>query len=352
MMAKVIFYVVPQLRYGGGEKQFFLLLKYLDKNKFKPYVISLEEEGELVAPILGLGIEVFAFGGGKISQIKEMIVLFNKYKPDVVHTWLNNEWGRIACIFYRFLGSKVKIIASERDEMHSSNRRFKGAFVVLGRVLSFFSDVVTFNSPKAMNAFSVGVYKKNVCRFIGNGIESTEVVGFLSPPVERKIRLVMVGRLVSQKNHDFLLRAVSTYPNRHRLEILLVGDGPLAKQIQSRIFALGVGDVFSMLGKRSDIPDILRQSDVGLLLSSSEGFSNAVLEYLANGLAVILTDAGANAVCVKENGFVVESDDDVHKALDAFVENPNFLQECRENSLRLAREFFIEDIVSKYEEIY
>ncbi len=351
MKPKVIFFVIPQLRFGGGEKQFYLLLKYLDRRIFEPHVISLEKGGELLEPIRDLRISVHELSGSKVENIKTMLTLFRHAKPDVVHTWLNNEWGRIAAIIYRSENKFLKIIASERDEMASSSRRFKSIFMLLGRFLSYYSDAVTFNSPKAELAFIRGFFKEGVSVFIGNGVESSEICEFISTPSER-LRLIMVARLVSQKNHDFFLRALAKYTHRDKLEVLLVGDGPLERPIAALIDNLGIGQSVKMLGKRADVSELLRSADVGVLLSVSEGFSNAVLEYIANGLAIIVTDAGANAQCVDNNGYVIASEDDLHRSLDFFLNCTENLTKAKHASLQVAKRFMICEVVSKYQALY
>lgn len=352
MMPKVIFFIVPQLRYGGGEKQFYLLLKYIDRTRFRPCVICLEKGGDLVDVIRGLEIEVFEIPGGKIYQIKSMVALFRKYKPEVVHTWLNNEWGRIAAILHRFSGGAVKIIASERDEMHHSSRRFRGFFILFGRFLSFFSDAVTFNSPKALNAFADGWYNRKACVFIGNGVEAKEIKNNIQADSENKLVVAVVARLVSQKSHDFLLRALSKFERRNQCEVWLLGDGNLRVNLERLSAQLELEQCVKFLGARTDIPSYLTQASVGMLVSSSEGFSNAVLEYLANGLAVVLTDAGANSMCVDQNGFIVSDESDIVKALSFYLDNPSVLREHRLRSLALAREYGIENIVSLYQRLY
>lgn len=350
---KKIVYVVPQLRYGGGEKQFLLLLKHLDKSKYYPIVVCLEANGELAQPIRDMGIEVVFFPGNKIQQVFLIYKLLSQLRPQIVHTWLNNEWGRLAAILYNFRRKRVKIVASERDEMHASTRRFRVFFLFLSRILSYFSDAITFNSPKAMAAFTKSWFNEDACRFIGNGLENSELIAtVLDRKDTDKLRLVMVARLVIQKNHDFLLKSLACFERRECLEVLLVGDGPLAGDIQVKINNLGLDAVVTMLGKQTNIPSLLRKSDVGLLLSTSEGFSNSVLEYLANGLAVILSDAGANSMCVDSNGFVVSTIDELHLALNAFIDNRNFLMENKKKSVVVAQRFLIENVVRQYEALY
>jgi len=70
---------------------------------------------------------------------------------------------------------------------------------------------------------------------------------------------------------------------------------------------LGIGRNVRFLDSRNDIPDILNACDIGVLCSHQEGFSNAVLEGMASGLPMIVTDVGGNAEAVLDGecGIVV-----------------------------------------------
>jgi glycosyltransferase involved in cell wall biosynthesis len=92
---------------------------------------------------------------------------------------------------------------------------------------------------------------------------------------------------------------------------LLVGAGPLAPPLQERVRRLGVADRVVFAGARSDVAAILRSSDVSVLTSSREGFSNVVIESLAAGLPMVATDVGGNAEAIEAglSGFLFEPGD-------------------------------------------
>jgi glycosyltransferase involved in cell wall biosynthesis len=70
-------------------------------------------------------------------------------------------------------------------------------------------------------------------------------------------------------------------------------------------------DQISFFGSRDDVADILAASDIGILASHQEGFSNAVLEGMAAGLPMVVTDVGGNAEAVLDGvtGLVVPARD-------------------------------------------
>jgi hypothetical protein len=94
--------------------------------------------------------------------------------------------------------------------------------------------------------------------------------------------------------------------------LLVVGrnDG-IQDQLQRRVDDLGLTKRVHFLGSRRDIPALLAAADIGLLVSHQEGFSNAILEGMAAGLPMIVTDVGGNAEAVQDGktGLVVPARD-------------------------------------------
>ena len=104
-----------------------------------------------------------------------------------------------------------------------------------------------------------------------------------------------VARFAIVKAHRVLLEAwreVQTEFPAARL--VLVGGGPLLEQSRAQAAELGVADHVLFAGRRYDVPELLDAADLGVLSSvGSEGFSRAVLEYMAKGLPTVGTRVGA-----------------------------------------------------------
>jgi len=114
-----------------------------------------------------------------------------------------------------------------------------------------------------------------------------------------------VGRLAAVKDQQLILAALAyifaAHPERRTsLRLLIVGDGPQRKVLESAITALGLGDCVWLAGERDDIPVLLRCMDIFLLTSLAEGISNTVLEAMASGLPVIATRTGGNPELVEQ----------------------------------------------------
>jgi phosphatidyl-myo-inositol dimannoside synthase len=158
-------------------------------------------------------------------------------------------------------------------------------------------------------------------------------------------RCIAVARLIPQKGVETLLRAWrivldQNSRNGARLELIIVGDGPLRRRLERRIRELELSDYTRLLGAlpRAAVISQLQQADVFALPMRTrlaglnpEGLGLAALEAAASGLPVIVGDSGGAPETVRdgETGFVVPSDDHALLAerLMLLLNNPSLAQE-------------------------
>jgi glycosyltransferase involved in cell wall biosynthesis len=98
---------------------------------------------------------------------------------------------------------------------------------------------------------------------------------------------ICVGRLDEQKGHRHLLDAVAALPAGHGSRVFLAGDGALRPALAEQIRALGLGAKVTMLGARTDVPELLGAADAYVCSSLQEGHPLSVLEAMAVGLPVV-----------------------------------------------------------------
>ncbi|HET6575155.1 MAG TPA: glycosyltransferase, partial [Fimbriiglobus sp.] len=100
----------------------------------------------------------------------------------------------------------------------------------------------------------------------------------------------------------------------------VAGDGEQRAELERLHAALRLGDRFVLRGSVADVPGFLRTLDVAVLPSHSEGMSNALLEYMAAGRAIVATAVGANPTLIRdsEHGLIIPPGDEA--ALAAAVE--------------------------------
>jgi glycosyltransferase involved in cell wall biosynthesis len=125
----------------------------------------------------------------------------------------------------------------------------------------------------------------------------------------RPLRLVTVGNLKEQKNHQFLLQAMEQLKDEH-IELHIYGKGPLQDELQQTINDRQLNVVLK--GQVSNIHDILGQYDVFVMSSHYEGFALSVLEAMACGMPLLLSDIASfkeqcgHTACYYEPGNVAD----------------------------------------------
>jgi len=112
----------------------------------------------------------------------------------------------------------------------------------------------------------------------------------------KKTTFVYVGRLIDRKRVGLLISSWKEADLSSDYELQIVGDGPLREELTNQIDCLGLSDSVKLRGKmaHNGVIEILKNSDVFVLPSDSEGMSNALLEAMACFNAVIASDIAAN----------------------------------------------------------
>lgn len=150
----------------------------------------------------------------------------------------------------------------------------------------------------------------------------------------RALTVTAVGNLVPEKGFETLIRAVAKLPNRRRMKIRIIGDGPERDQLKLLARSLGIDTNLQLVGTlpAEAMPKAYEDSDVLVLTSFSEGRSNVLVEALAGARATIATriDGVSELIEHGENGLLYEPGD-----VDALVYHLETLQRDPELRARL-----------------
>jgi glycosyltransferase involved in cell wall biosynthesis len=107
--------------------------------------------------------------------------------------------------------------------------------------------------------------------------------------------ILHIARFHPVKDHRLLVESFALLAADHpEVDLLLVGDGPLRAEMEQRVGTLGLTSRVRFLGIRPDVPDLLASADVFALPSVSEAASLTLMEAMASGLPVVVTDVGGN----------------------------------------------------------
>jgi glycosyltransferase involved in cell wall biosynthesis len=121
--------------------------------------------------------------------------------------------------------------------------------------------------------------------------------------------MIWIGRLDREKDPSLLLDAVKIVAERRRpFRLVIVGDGSLRPQVETRVNALGIDEHVELLGalQPTQVAALLQRADLLVLSSAYEGMPIVVLEALATGVPVVTTDVGEVRRVIRDgvNGFV------------------------------------------------
>jgi glycosyltransferase involved in cell wall biosynthesis len=125
---------------------------------------------------------------------------------------------------------------------------------------------------------------------------------------DKSLLLTSMGRLTDQKGHTFLIAATEKLANEYpALMILLVGDGPLRKALETDVNRKGLANRVIFTGFREKFREVLSVSDIFVFPSLEEGFPFMLIESMAASIPIIATSVGGipEAVIDGENGILV-----------------------------------------------
>lgn len=171
--------------------------------------------------------------------------------------------------------------------------------------------------------------------------------------------VLYAGRLSPEKQLPVFLRAFA----KARLEcsvparLALAGEGPEEAALREAARRLELGDAFRMLPPRGDVETLYAAADVFALPSHSEGLSNALLEAMASGLAVMAGRVGGarDAVEHEASGLLfdpLDFDDMVGALRRLLGDEPLRARLGAAAARRAAERYSISAVAARYFELY
>ena len=276
-------------------------------------------------------------------QIFSLAKLMHGYDIIHVHLFPAQVWAILAAVCSH---SNVPLVSTEHNTWNNRRdwplRRFDQW------MYSYYKQIACNSEATAEELVRWCPNIATRIRVIPNGIpirafEDAEPIELPNIPSDAA-RIIFVGRFDPQKDHATILRALPSVLNAH---LLLVGDGPLRPQLQEMAHSLGIADRITFLGRRNDIPGLLKASHLYVHSTTSDGFGIAACEAMAAGLPVLASDVPGLAQLVLGAGilFPVGDDKALARHLTTLIESPELRSEMSQASVRRARQFSIEHTV-------
>ena len=306
--------------HAGTEGQLMQLIQHLDRARFEPEMTLLRaseytERHALPCPARVLGIDSLA-SARALRIIFRFAADLRRRGFSLVHCYFNDV-SMIAPPVLKLFG--IRVIVSRRDMGFWYNRWNLAAL----RLAARFVDRCIANSIAVKRFVSRREWMPgNRISVIYNGYAPRDPALVEADPgcepgaVPDGARIVgIVANLKPIKRIDDLVRAFAIVLRRVPDAYLVsIGasdrpsQGPSNRQRQEELCRqLGIRDRVLFTGQLADPATYVRRFSVAVLCSESEGFSNAIIEYMQAGRPVVCTDTGGNPELVSEgqNGFLV-----------------------------------------------
>jgi glycosyltransferase involved in cell wall biosynthesis len=359
---------------GGYQNQALRLAQEMIERNIQVCVVSQRHSSLRPYEIYqGVPIHrVFAFRSGHLAALSYFCstllwMVRNQHKFEIVHANRSSS-GLIAGLSSFVLGKRSLYKLTRGDEIAIKGLRS----TLLGRLkvqlLKHTVDKFIAITEGIENDLKrLGIPQRKLAR-IPNGInpydfaqpgEKTLVRSELGWGSDTKV-ITFVGRLIPEKGLDWLLRVWTDVVDHEPLaRLLIVGEGAQRSALEAQAESLGIKNTVAFVGYQKQVPRFLAAADVFVLPSRLEGVSNALLEAMAQGLAVVVADdeLGGNREVVDDqvNGFVVPFGDRgaFAEILRKLLENAALRNQVGQKAkLKIEERFSIRSVADEYCEIY
>lgn len=377
--------IVSSLEHGGAERQVVHLANQLDPARFDLVICSLSEDVPLASKLVDRDARLHVVPKRwrfDVSTVRRVAEIMRRHRTQIVHSFLFDA-GMVARLAARRVGRPI-VIGSERN---SDYRRSLLRTVCL-KLTKGWHDAVISNSTagKRHTVRTLGMDESCV-HVVHNGVDTEEF-----QPTDRRAarRLIdlsdddfvvgMVASFKPQKNHMMLLKVgrciVDEMPN---VQFVCIGDqlstgdsGTLSMKpgsgmhgntaeyrrgVAAAIEEYGLAGHIRLLGARTDVSLLYSACDLTVLTSRHEGTPNVVLESMACGVPVVVTDVSDNSSIVKHgsHGFVVPLDgvDEMAACVMELLNDPA-KREAMGKAARewVGRQFSMEALARKTVDVY
>ena len=312
-----VLFIITALGVGGSERQLTMLASALPRADFKVAVYAFQD-GPVRAELEAADVEVMLapwageghpFGVPKIAL--DLFRIMRRRRPRIVHFFLPAAY-LVGAPMAVLAGVPLRVMSRRSLNNYQRYATLRGFERCCHRAMH----AILGNSRSVINELREEGVSPERLGLIYNGIDvqtspiergaARAGLGLSSPGLVMSV----IANLIPYKGHsdliDALAQAAPHLPAGWRLLVVGRDDG-IGETLREQAGHLGLADHILFMGPRDDVAAILAASDIGILCSHEEGFSNAVLEGMAARLPMVVTRVGGNAEAVidGETGIVV-----------------------------------------------
>lgn len=290
-------FVIDRLSHAGTETQLLALIRHLDRTRVRPSLCLLNgddaESRSLLPDCPRLDLRLLRLRSfGSLAAANRLRQFWRRENVSVVQAYFLDS-SYFALPLARACGIR-RMIRVRNNAGYWLTPRHRW----LGRRMGRLGTTLT-NSDDA-RARLLSAEPASEIRVIENGVDMERFANSSWPDLTRPtIHIGAVANLRPVKNIDGLIRVADLLRDDPRLRFDVAGTGSELAHLREQICSAGLGERFVLQGSVTDIPRFLAGLDIAVNCSHSESMSNATLEYMAAGKAIVATDVGANARVIR-----------------------------------------------------
>jgi glycosyltransferase involved in cell wall biosynthesis len=350
-----ILHLIPTLEGGGAERQLMMLATEQARRGWSVHV-GLRRGGAHEERMRGSGVVIHPLGN--LKGVHPLLIarvgrLMRRIKPDILQTWLPQMdiVGGLVSLF-----SSVPWILSERTSKDAY--RHTPTMAWTRSRLGQYAKAVVVNSVEGARYWH---HVSAVGRVVT--IENAVDVGAIRGAAPMSCRasfdsaptILSVGRLVNEKAPEILIQAIMRLPERHDVRALLIGDGPLLQEVHASITEHGLENRVSVLPYQADWWGLLKTATALVSTSRLEGQPNVVLEAMAAGCPLIVSDIPTHRAILDERSALVVPRDNPAALAGAIVTlllDPEAARQRAECASERVASLTIQATADAYERVY
>lgn len=341
-----LIFITDTLSSGGSERVVSILANFfVEKQQTEIICLRKRDVFYKISPkVKIIFADDYARGWlGKLKWLREYVNGEDVLLPFMV---------KVYCVtLLAFLGKKIKVIASERNDPTTTGLPWK----LLRPLLLTKVSALVVQTQYIKDFFSKRIKEKTT--IIVNPID---LKNCYNGEWNRNSHLVLaVGRTDIQKNYPMLIRSFKRLHLSHpdyRLEIWGKRDiSEEGEKLQNLIKEIGASKYISINDRTDDIVSLYSKAYMFVMSSDYEGLSNALIEAVCSGLPVISTKVSGATDVIKNgvNGILVDIRDEngFYEAMKYFIENPDEAEKMAREAITCRNMFEKEYICSQWESL-
>ncbi|MFI5396485.1 MAG: glycosyltransferase [Candidatus Binatia bacterium] len=361
-----IVYAIKAIPVGGSQTHLVQVLRLLNRRQFSPVLYCLTGEGALLDTVSALEVPVIDGGvrrGFKGLQTLAAVRRFASYlrreRVEIVHNYLlrANAIGSLAARLAR-----VPVMLCSKRGCHER----RGLELAGARMGNWLADCVTVNA-EAVRDF---VHDNEGCPrekmvVIPSGVDCERFQPLAAGDYKARVGLDrkrpvvgIITRMRVRKGVEEFLRAMVLVRKRHPgVQVAIGGEVEIDAALRAVVEEGRIENDLHLLGRRSDMPEVLSAFDLFVLSSHDEGMSNAILEAMAMEKPVVATDVGGTGEVVRHghSGLLVPPKDPeaLAAAISEVLAQPMRAREMGRLGRRIVQEeFSAQAMVRQMERLY